>query len=287
MKNVVYNRKSKKLEDDIQYGGKVLDFMYNHALGRVILFFAVMPFTSKIGGLLESTKLSTLKINKFIKKNNIDMSLYEKRKYRSFNDFFTRKKLDLSFDEEKTHFISPCDSKLRVYKVSKDLTVTIKNNVYTLNELLHNDLDYDKYKNGNVMIFRLAVDNYHRYCFIDEGRVMHSYHIKGKFHTVSNIAERHHVYAHNSRVVSLIHTKNFDDIIYVEVGALMVGKIVNHDISKCHKGEEKGYFKFGGSTVVVITQDNIKIDADILKNSAKEIETKVNYGEKIGTLKSE
>lgn len=282
MKSVVYNRKTKEYENDIQYGGKMLEFMYNNPFGRVILYVAIQPFVSIIGGIFESTRLSTLKIKKFIKKNNIDMSEYEDRKYKSFNDFFTRKKKNLTFDKNVNHFISPCDSRLRVYKVSEDLTVTIKNNKYTLNELLNNDLDYSKYKNGNVMIFRLAVDNYHRYCFIDEGRLMHSYHVKGKFHTVSHIAERHHMYAHNSRVVNMLHTKNFDDVIYVEVGALMVGKIVNHDISKFNKGDEKGYFKFGGSTVVVITKDIISIDKDILKNSNSEIETKVSFGERIG-----
>ena len=72
----------------------------------------------------------------------------------------------------------------------------------------------------------------------------------------------------------------------MEVGALMVGKIVNHDIKKFKRGDEKGYFLFGGSTVVLFFKENqIEIDEDILKNSKVGLETKVKLGEVIGKKK--
>ena len=80
-------------------------------------------------------------------------------------------------------------------------------------------------------------------------------------------------------------TDNFGEIIYIEVGALLVGKINNCNKNNYNKGDEKGYFELGGSTIVILTSDKIKIDDDIIEYSNKGIETKVKYGEKIGELK--
>ena len=79
-------------------------------------------------------------------------------------------------------------------------------------------------------------------------------------------------------------TNNFGKIIYIEVGALLVGKINNYNKDKYVKGEEKGYFELGGSTIVILTSDKVKIDNDIINYSNKGIETKVKYGERIGEL---
>ena len=78
-------------------------------------------------------------------------------------------------------------------------------------------------------------------------------------------------------------SKNFSDMVFIEVGALLVGKINNHDVCKFKKGDEKGYFSLGGSTIVIFVQkDILKVDEDIIRNSVNGIETKVKYGEKIG-----
>jgi phosphatidylserine decarboxylase len=71
-------------------------------------------------------------------------------------------------------------------------------------------------------------------------------------------------------------------MIQIEVGAMLVGRIKNANKTTFKKGEEKGYFDFGGSTVVLLVNKDIKIDDDILAQSAKGIETKVSYGERIG-----
>ncbi|MDB0615211.1 phosphatidylserine decarboxylase [Tenacibaculum dicentrarchi] len=69
------------------------------------------------------------------------------------------------------------------------------------------------------------------------------------------------------------------------VGATMVGSIIETYTANLpvKKGDEMGYFAFGGSTIVLIVdKKNIKIDADILKNTKNRIETFVKMGEKIG-----
>lgn len=134
------------------------------------------------------------------------------------------------------------------------------------------------------MIFRLEVDDYHRYCYIDSGTKTENTFINGELHTVNPIAlEHYNIYKRNCREYTVLHTENFGDVVQVEVGAMMVGRIVNrHGAAEVVRGEEKGKFEFGGSTIVLLVQeDMIRIDDDILRNSAENIETVVKYGEKV------
>ena len=81
----------------------------------------------------------------------------------------------------------------------------------------------------------------------------------------------------------MIDSKNFGKMIQMEVGAMMVGKIVNYNHQIASKGKEKGYFEFGGSTVVLIfKKDTVKVDDDIINNSRENVETRVLLGQKIG-----
>lgn len=281
----IYNRQTKSLEDEDQYGRKYLNFLYNTLLGRALLIVIISPIFSKINALYNKTFLSKNKVKKFIKKYNIDINEFKQTNYKSFNDFFIREKKLTSYNKEKNVFISPADSKLIVYKITNDLKIKIKQSTYTLNELLNNDTDLSKYKDGNCFVFRLSMDDYHRYCYIDDGELENVKKIKGKLHTVSSISKDHKVYSQNTRICNYIKTKNFGDAICVEIGALLVGKINNYHKEKFCKGEEKGYFELGGSTIVILAKDNIKIDEDILEYSKKNIETKVKYGEKIGELR--
>lgn len=280
----IYNRKTKKLEDEGQYGGKYLNFLYDNACGRILLKLIISPIFSKINGVYNKCFLSKGKIKKFIKQYKIDITQFEKEEYKSFNEFFTRKKKNIVINKEKHIFISPAESKLLVYKISDDLKIKIKQSVYTINELVNNKMDVEKFKNGNCLVFRLSMDNYHRYCYIDNGRNEQIDRIKGKLHTVSSISKNHKVYSQNSRICNYMKTENFGDLIYIEIGALLVGKINNYEVQTFKKGEEKGYFELGGSTIVILTQNNLKIDEDILEYSKKDIETKVEYGERIGEL---
>ena len=70
------------------------------------------------------------------------------------------------------------------------------------------------------------------------------------------------------------------------VGALLVGRIQNHTPGDMvRRGEEKGLFEFGGSTVIVLLEKGFaQIDPDILKNSGAGEETLVKMGERIGAV---
>ena len=279
----IVDRQTKK-EYEMTYD-KSVKFLYNNVLGRVILKLINNHLVSKIVGSYMNSKLSIKRINKTIKENNIDMSLFEEKEYTCFNDFFTRKKKDLKIDKNKNHFVSPADAKLLAIKLDQNARFDIKKSIYTMKDIIDKDLSH-KYQNGYALIFRLEITDYHRFHFIDNGYLDKYKFIKGKLHTVQPIAyNKYKVFHTNSREYTILHTENFGDILDIDVGAMMVGKITNNkDKKKFVRGEEKGYFEFGGSTIILFIEDKkIILDNDILLNSALGKETIVKVGEKIGT----
>ncbi len=287
MKTQIVNRKDK--EKYTEKSPLPATILYKTIIGGVVLAFATRKTVSKVSSIYMNSKSSVKRIDKFIKKNKINMDDYPKREYLSFNDFFTRKilKNKRPFSKKQNDLISVADSKLLVYEINDKTEMIIKNKKYTLKELLRDKNLAGEYKGGLCLVFRLTVDDYHRYSFVDDGNVIKSKKINGILHTVGPIAfRRYKVFKENQREYSVLNTKNFGKVIQMEVGALMVGKIVNYNIEKFHRGDEKGYFLFGGSTVVLIfKKDIVEIDEDILKNSSVGIETKVKLGETIGKKK--
>ena len=272
-----YNRDTKQIIEIKHVGEKPLKKIYNN---KLLLKIATSKPISQLYGIYNKTRISKLKIKKFIKQNNIDMNMYEEKNYKTFNEFFIRKLKKIKIAKENDILISPCNSKLSAYKIKDNLKINIKNIEYTLDELFDNE-KLEQYKNGYILIFRLAVDDYHRFHYIDDGKTLKTKTIKGKYHTVSDSSKEHKIYKENHREYSILQTKNFGQIIYMEVGAMMIGKIINHNKKEFKKGEEKGYFLPGASTVVIVI-NNIELDKNIIDNSNKNIETLVQVGEKIG-----
>ena len=266
----------------------LLKKLYGTVCGRVILKALTVPAVSKAAGAFMDSRFSVPLIKRFIKSSGIDTSQYVMKKFRSYNEFFTRrvKRGMRPIDRMPSHFISPCDSKLTVYKIGKSSVFRIKGSRYRVSDLIQNDFLAKRYEGGYCMIFRLEVDDYHRYCYIDSGTKTENTFINGELHTVNPIAlEHYNIYKRNCREYTVLHTENFGDVVQIEVGAMMVGRIVNrHGAAEVVRGEEKGKFEFGGSTIVLLVQeDMIRIDDDILRNSAENIETVVKYGEKVAS----
>ena len=280
----IYDRRSRSYIEIEQYGSGKLEFLYHNPVGRLLLWLAVSPLVSGIYGKMQGTRKSASKIAPFIEKNHIDMNDFEDREYVSFNDFFTRKIRDgkRPIDTSNDAFISPADSKLLVYEINDQTMLHVKGRDYEVSEICEG-YDTDKFKGGLALVFRLCMDDYHRYCFTDSGKVIKRSKIKGKLHTVSPISKDKKIYKENTRNISLLETDNFGTMIFVEVGALLVGKIIDHGADVFEKGQEKGYFEPGGSTVIIfVERDILKVDEDIMEQSRNGVETCVRYGERIG-----
>ena len=269
---------------------RVLGALYGNALGRMLLKPLTAPWLSKLAGCFLSIGASKVFIRPFIKSNHIDMSQFEPVAYESYNDFFSRRIRPEArpIDMDPRHLISPADSKLTALPITETGRFTLKHTEYTVGSLLKDPALAAEYVGGWCLIFRLTVDDYHRYCYAFDGEKGENIRIPGRLHTVNPIANDFFpIYKENSREYTVLHTREFGDVIAMEVGALMVGKIVNHHgPASVRRGQEKGYFQFGGSTVVLLMKkDTTILDGDILENSRNGIETVVKFGEKIGTAK--
>ena len=276
----IYDRKLQKYIEEKEYQEGILRFLYHTVLGRVLLKVLVArPWLSKAVALYYKSRLSKKKIIPFIEENNVDVSEWVIEDFKTFNDFFIRRK-DVSVD---SGLISIADSKLSVYKIDENLKLKIKNSIYNLEDILGSSEMAKKYNNGICLVFRLGVNDYHRYIYIDSGRLISQKFINGELHTVRSISEKYNVFSRNCRVVNEFQTESLGDVAQVEVGALLVGCVQNYNKSVFIKGEEKGYFEYGGSTVVVLLQEGVVIiDEDIMEQSNKDIEVKVSVGEQIG-----
>ena len=272
-------------EDSLE---KPLNFLYGTTLGRLLLKPLTARWVSRLAGAFLSTPLSKGFIKSFIQKNGIDMSQFEEVAYRSYNEFFSRKVKPETrpVDMDPKHLISPCDCKLTALSIGEDTVFTLKHTPYTVSSLLKNEELANRFRGGTALIFRLCVDDYHRYCYTADGEKTEQVRIPGAFHTVNPIANDFFpIYKENTREYCLLDTDAFGQILVMEVGALLVGRIVNHQsgIARVTRGTEKGYFQFGGSTIVMLLPPNAAaIDQDILEASQKGLETVVRYGEKIG-----
>ncbi len=285
----IWDKENNQFIEEKEYGKEKLNFLYNTSIGRILLkaVFASRWF-SKLNGIFQKSAFSKKKIAKFVKEYNINMTPYQDvQLYKSFEDFFRRKR---NIEEGINHeayqsdsFISIADAKLKVINLSKNSTFKIKQSIYDLKDLILDEKLSKEYENGICLIYRLTVDDYHRYVFLDDGNIEKEYYIKGKLHTVQAISDKYKAYIRNSRNVSILNTNNFGKVLQIEVGAMLVGKINNHNIKEFSKFEEKGFFDYGGSTIVqIIKKDNVKIDKNIINMSADDVETKVKIGMIIG-----
>ena len=266
---------------------RFLEWMYGTRPGRLLVKLMIHPGVSRAAGWLLDRRVSALAVRPFIRKNHICMDDFEQRRFRSFNDFFTRRVLPgkRPVADAPAHLIAPCDSKLTVYDIRPDSRFRVKGTEYTLEGLLQSKELAETFLGGTLLLFRLTVGDYHRYTYIDSGFVTGSTRIPGVFHTVNPAAaSRCPIYRENTREYSLLESLRFGTVLQMEVGAAMVGRIVNAPGSRnVRRGEEKGRFEFGGSTVIVLLQKGRAIlDADLLRNTAQDAETVVRLGERIG-----
>lgn len=267
-----------------------LHFLYHTTPGRLLLKPLTAPALSKACGAFLDSNLSHFLVRPFARHNRIRLSDYEMDNVLSFNDFFSRKIRDglRPIDRDPEHLIAPCDGLLSVWPVQGDTVLPIKQSHYTLLSLLHSKKLAARYQGGYCLVFRLCVDHYHRYCYVDSGVKSKNFFIPGVLHTVRPIAlEQVPVFTENSREYTLIRTSHFGTVTQMEVGAMLVGRIVNHEgEGTAVRGKEKGFFQYGGSTVIVLIEpDQVRIRQDLLKHSLLGKETPVKLGEVIGHAK--
>ena len=289
----IYNRRTNKYDTEAVAGEKYINWSYESPLGKgFVELFIKRKIFSKLYGFYCDSKLSRKKISSFISNFDIDMDMCTTlpSDFKNFNDFFIRKltKEARPINTNKNILISPGDGRLMAYtNIDINQLIQVKGITYSLSELIQDDEIAKEYNGGVCLVLRLCPTDYHRLHFIDNGTIKASNKVPGNYYSVNPTALERvpKLYCQNKREWSVFRSKNFGDIIHVEVGATCVGSIIQSYTpnQKVKKGDEKCYFKFGGSTTIVFFKKNtITIDDDILLQSSFGFETKVNMGEKIG-----
>ncbi|MDY0781395.1 phosphatidylserine decarboxylase [Tenacibaculum sp. IB213877] len=285
------DRKTGEIKTETPPGEGFLNLLYNNPFGKMALLpLAKRKFLSSYYGKMMDKVKSKKRIEPFIKLLGIDMNEAEKlsHEYQTFNDFFYRK-LKPNARPIQSGFVSPGDGKLLAFENIDDVhNFFIKGREFTLEEFLNNKELAKKYENASMIILRLAPNDYHRYHFPYDGVPSETTKIKGSYLSVSPYALAANftrVFCENKREYCTLTTQDKGDVIIAPVGATMVGSIFSTYIPNepIKKGEEMGYFAFGGSTIVILIDKNkLKIDEDLLKNTQNKMETFVKMGEKIG-----
>ena len=289
----IYNRKTKAYDIEQVAGLKYINWSYSSPIGKSFLeLFIKKKMFSKLYGSFCDSPLSKKKINAFIDEFNIDMSLCNKNidEFENFNDFFARTLTPEArpIDYSENILISPGDGRLSAFEnIDLDKVVQIKGYTYSLKELIDDPKVAEEFEGGTCLILRLCPTDYHRFHFVDSGTCSESKKISGFYYSVNPIALNNvsELFCKNKREWSIFNSDNFGKILHVEVGATCVGTILQtySPEKRVKKGEEKGYFKFGGSTTILFfKKDTIKIDSDIVEQTKLGFETKVNMGETIG-----
>jgi phosphatidylserine decarboxylase len=265
-----------------------LRFLYRTIPGRAILKLATRPGLSKACGAFLSSPLSKFLIKPFLRKGGIDLDDYLPADYRCFNDCFTRQirpELRPVAPEPET-LIAPCDGYLSVYPIQADTVIPAKMSRYTIAGLLGSQAEAQRFQDGCCLVFRLGVENYHRYCYVDNTTVGPTRVIPGRLYTVRPVAlERIPVFTENTRAVTLLETENFGTVAQLEVGALLVGRIENHPHGgTARRGQEKGMFLYGGSTIILLLEKGRAVlPQEYIDAAAQGLEIPVHYGQAIGT----
>ncbi len=262
-----------------------LEFLYKTKAGRILLRPLVSKPISSFSGWLMDTRASKVLVSSFARKNNIRVEDYEVDNVKCFNDFFCRKiKPGLRpICDDHSCLISPCDGLLSVYRISSDTVLNVKQSEFTISGLLRDEKLASCFDGGYALVFRLCVDHYHRYIYFDSGKQISNVRIDGIYHTVRPVAlEQFPVFVQNAREYAVIDSANFGKAVQMEVGAMLVGRIVNENSSCCDvvRGEEKGHFEYGGSTIILLVQrDQAVIDDRFLDS----VEVPVVMGQVIGS----
>ncbi len=286
------NRETGELETEVVLDEKYIRWAYQSPalplLSAIVFRHALL---SRMYGMYLDSSLSRRKIMPTIRTLRIDTSEFADPvdSFRSFNEFFIRRLRPecRPFDEARDCLVSPADGRVFVFpEIRRETVIPVKGVGFSVDHLLAG-LDNGSFHDGDVLVIRLCPADYHRFHFPCDGRIVASHDEGGTYHSVNPIALACglNIFCANKRTVTLIENAVFGRIAIVEVGAFGVGSIVQ----TCYKDyvnkmDEKGYFTFGGSTIILIFQKRrIRLSADLIEHSATGHETFVKVGSLIGT----
>ncbi|KAL6853390.1 hypothetical protein ACP4OV_019419 [Aristida adscensionis] len=302
---LVFDRRTKRIIEEVIDGKIVLSMrsLYQSKVGLTLINTGVKDLLKNLSekqGKKMNSPESAKDIPKFLElfKGQINMDEVKDpiESFKTFNEFFIRGlkpgARPIAHNDQDSIAICAADSRLMVFSsIDESTRLWIKGRKFSIEGLLGSDVHSNALSNGSLVIFRLAPQDYHRFHVPVSGTVEKFVEIPGCLYTVNPIAVNSkycNVFTENKRVISVISTSEFGKVAFVAIGATMVGSItfLKQKGDRVHKGDEFGYFSFGGSTVIcVFEKDAIQFDADLVANSQRSMETLVSVGMTLGVSK--
>lgn len=296
---IVIDRLTSKKEKEKIMGHAMILFLYGPSwisklLGPILNYvFCHFSLVSKLYGAYQKTNFSKKNILPFIKKYGVNQKefLHSVESFKSFNAFFIRKLKPSArpIASSLTTAVCPADGRYLAFQninLIKDFW--IKGKKFNLTTFLNDHELAQMFTEGAMVIARLCPCDYHRFHFPVDGFAHQAKLINGSLFSVNPIALYRNflILQENKRAITFIDSEVFGKVAYIEIGATNVGSIIQtykaHSV--IHKGDEKGYFSFGGSCVVILFQKGkIQLDQDLLENTIKGFETKANMGTSLGS----
>jgi phosphatidylserine decarboxylase len=289
-----FNRYTQQLETEQVYGERWLRWAYETPVGRLStrLMFKRVWFSVWYGWRMDKNK-SKKRVVPFIQRYGVDAGefLESPESYRTFNDFFYRrlKGSVRPIDLQAGVVVFPADGRhLGFQDLSRTAQVFVKGQSFDLLSLFGGDTDLaHRYREGSLVLSRLCPTDYHRFHFPAEGVPGVAHKIRGKLYSVNPIALRQNlsIFWSNRRQYTKIQTAHLGLVTMMEVGATCVGHIVQtyKPGAPCTRGQEKGYFKFGGSAVLLFFEKGaVQLSADLLEQTARGYELYARMGDALG-----
>lgn len=250
---------------------------------------SILESLSRKQGIKYNSPNSRAEIAPFIAFHNLNMDevLQPLDSFNTFNQFFYRKlkpeARPIDCPGDPSVLVSPADARCMFFPTIEEAqTIWIKGRDFTLEKFLGGDTDLaNRFIGGSLAIFRLAPQDYHRYHVPADGILSPPKSIEGAYYTVNPMAVRSplDIYGENVRTISVLESPQFGTIAYVCIGAMMVGSVelTSTPGKQMYRGDEHGYFAFGGSTCVLLFEPGrITFDTDLIENAGQSLETLVS-----------
>jgi phosphatidylserine decarboxylase len=290
-----YNRYTKAVESEDIPLGILMSLACKTTIGKLTTAALLKrKIFALILGAWASRSRSRARIDPFIEKFRLKRDSFEKKseEFVSFNDFFYRKLKPSArpIAPQLNVIVSPADGRHLAYNDMENFSpFFIKGESISVEELIVDKHVAHKFTNGSILISRLCPTDYHRFHFPVSCVPAKTFLIKGQYKSVhpTAMAGRMETFLKNKRMSTVLHTETCGDILMVEIGAMGIGTIRQtfSPGKSALKGDEKGYFEIGGSTVILIFENGrIKFSEDILEKTSGGIETYILMGDEIATF---
>lgn len=291
---VFFDRYEQRLKTESIYGGKPLRWAYSTALGRICLEAVIKRrWFSALYGRWADCGCSGSEVETFIQRFELDPDEFADPPgtFNTFNEFFHRrlKPSARPLPDSENAIIFPADGRhLLVPDLSKAQAIYAKGQRFDLAQLLGDTGLAARFENGSAILSRLCPTDYHRFHFPLSGKCGTPRLINGALYSVNPIALAGSLARiwQNKRRVTVVTDSPVGDYLFLEIGATNVGTIIDtvDPESVVRRGDEKGFFRFGGSMVITIFPEGTIVPAaDLAEQSANGIELYARFGDRMAS----